>query len=956
MKAIHAGGIVDLGDVETAPTIGIIDYSRRVTDDFGVTTVVERGFSRTLSVRLGVPFNGVDALQRSLANLRAAPAQWVANDQIAWLSPNGFFKTFDIDLSVPPLSLCTLTVEGFAEAEALPDAGGDPALEGSVSTLRLLQPVDVTDAVLIASNVAEIDAPEWLADAVYAAGARVRRGASHRVFESLIAGNSGYDPATVGSAHWLDVGPTARWAMFDQALGTATSADGSISVTLAAGAVTAVALLDAVGATVRVQAPGYDMSALIGAGSTTFLDLPGIDGQVTVTIAGNSTVSVGTLLVGHLVSLGVTEASPSAGITDYSRKDIDDFGAVTIVQRAWSKRMTAKALIRTDAVDAVANRIAAVRATPALWIGQAGIDSLTVYGFFKDFSIEVGETTSKLSLSIEGFSAAAKIEPLKVAWPDVTDPVGTKPEDSATVGAPGTTIVGGTKNPDGTVSGGLPANVSINALAVLVGTDNAETIIERAEASIARAKATLKNQLSAQLLGEERKARYERLMHLDGDELATRVVQEITERTEGDTAIVEQVNIIEAEASDGIAAAQAGIEQEASVRASAIAAETAQREDAVSTVVASVDGERALREAEIERVETTSASSLAAATSQLEAAISTVEVAVDDERLDRQAAITAASATNADALSAATSQLQSAISTVETLLDGERLDREAAITDERATSANALSAATSELHAAISQVQLLVDGERQDRQAAITEERNTSADEAGALASQVLDLGTQVGESQASIMFLLETANGEQAIAQLTTEVMQNGVHRVTGFKINGQESSFVIAADKFVVGNSQIFEVDTVTGEVSMNTVVVGKLKAGSVDTAQLKVGAVTDSIRSLSAATFNGSGSTWIEVGRITISAQHDMTIDIIGNGLQDYGDGLSWGLRILVDGSPVKTFPFASRGGKLDILTIQRAGVALSAGDHTVTLEWAGNNITFSAVDFSVLQRFA
>ena len=76
-----AGGAVEIGDVETAATVGITDYSVRTTDDFGVTTVVQRGFARTLSVKLGLPFDDVDALQRTLADLRATSAQWIADDR-----------------------------------------------------------------------------------------------------------------------------------------------------------------------------------------------------------------------------------------------------------------------------------------------------------------------------------------------------------------------------------------------------------------------------------------------------------------------------------------------------------------------------------------------------------------------------------------------------------------------------------------------------------------------------------------------------------------------------------------------------------------------------------------------------------------------------------------------------------------------------------------------------------
>lgn len=386
MEVVTAdGGRFPLGTVETGASVGIIDYSRRVTDDFGVTTVVQRGFARRLSVRLAVPFGDVDALQRRLADLRSTAARWVADDSFAWLSPTGFYKDFDVDLAVPPLSYCTLTIEGLAESEAGADTGGDPAPEGYSSTLRLLQPFTVTDAVLTASDVAENDAAAWAAGTGYGVGAKVLR--DHRVYEALVA-NTGNDPVATPTM-WLDTGPTNRWAMFDQALGTVTTAQGRITVSLAIGGIAGVALLDVSGATVRVQADGYDRTQAVTGGTITFLDLAG-KGWVTVTIEGAGAVSVGTLLIGRLVALGVTEASPTAGITDFSRKEVDDFGEVTIVKRGFAKRMTAKALIRADALDQVANRIAAVRAVPALWIGQDGMDSLTVYGFFKDFGIEAG--------------------------------------------------------------------------------------------------------------------------------------------------------------------------------------------------------------------------------------------------------------------------------------------------------------------------------------------------------------------------------------------------------------------------------------------------------------------------------------------------------------------------------------------------------------------------------------
>lgn len=451
------GGTVDLGITEVSPTVGITDYSRRVTDDFGVTTVVRRGFARRMSLRFALDYTAVDAVQAQLADLRATPALWVADDRYRALAIRGIFKDFDIDLAVPPQSYCSLTVDGLAESDVAPDPGGDPAVAGMASTLRLIQPVTINDSVLTASNVPENDAPAWGAGTTYGDAARVIAG--HRVFESLTAGNVGNDPLTT-TGKWVEVGPTNRWAAFDQALGTVMAAAAPIVVTLASGTADALALLDVTGVAVRVQANGYDRTQAVAPGALTFTDLPG--GAITVTIAGPGTVSVGTLLIGRMVALGVTEASPTAGITDYSRKEVDDFGEVTIVQRAWSKRMQARALIRADAVDTVFDRIATLRAVPALWIGDGDSDALTIYGFFKDFSIEIGDTTAKLSLTVEGLSRAAKIEPITapVSWEEVTDPHGTKPADNADV-------TGDNTSKDTNAVGGRPA------LDLLTGVDTA---------------------------------------------------------------------------------------------------------------------------------------------------------------------------------------------------------------------------------------------------------------------------------------------------------------------------------------------------------------------------------------------------------------------------------------------------------------------------------------------------
>src|SRR3546814_12777951 len=106
------------------------------------------------------------------------------------------------------------------------------------------------------------------------------------------------------------MGPTNRWAMCDQALGSVTTDTSVITVTIAPAAdIDAVALLDIDALAVRVEAPGYDQTkSTVVDGmkitSVSFLDLPGVSGAVTVTHTGCRAVAVGQLHIGRLAAQG----------------------------------------------------------------------------------------------------------------------------------------------------------------------------------------------------------------------------------------------------------------------------------------------------------------------------------------------------------------------------------------------------------------------------------------------------------------------------------------------------------------------------------------------------------------------------------------------------------------------------------------------------------------------------
>lgn len=296
--------------------------------------------------------------------------------------------------------------------------------------MRYIVPTTITDAMLVASSLPEDDHPAWAAPTAYSVGNRVIRVATHSIYERLVAGTTATAPEA-DAVNWLRVAPTNRWAAFDQAVGTRTSASGSLSFSIAPGVVRGLALLDldTESATVVMTVDGvpvysrtvdpiqtqescetwydYFFEAIQRRTAIVLTDLPPYaEGIITVTLTGaGSTVSIGTCAVGTVYDLGTVLISPRIGIIDYSRKVTDDFGATSISERAYARRMSLDVSMPTASVDLATARLARVRARPVVWVASARFDSLSVYGFVKDWSVSIpGQITSTCSLEVEGLT------------------------------------------------------------------------------------------------------------------------------------------------------------------------------------------------------------------------------------------------------------------------------------------------------------------------------------------------------------------------------------------------------------------------------------------------------------------------------------------------------------------------------------------------------------------------
>ena len=279
--------------------------------------------------------------------------------------------------------------------------------------MKVLVPYTITDARLSSSSVPEADYPVWSAATAYALGARVIRTATHRIYERAIAGTSATAPE-LDDVRWLDVGPTNRWAMLDDSVGSSTTAAGSLSVTLAMpGPVGDLVLLGVVGSSVSVSSSGSTVRTVAvpaepvpGMGATLVITGLAIGGapSIGVTLTGSGTVKIGTLAIGTFTTLGAPEKGMQIGIQDYSTKTFDSFGGVTISRRGLSRKIAAAFTALPSSFDQLARVLASLRSKPVIWQGLPWVDATCVYGTCASQSLTLQQGIVRGSVTVRSLA------------------------------------------------------------------------------------------------------------------------------------------------------------------------------------------------------------------------------------------------------------------------------------------------------------------------------------------------------------------------------------------------------------------------------------------------------------------------------------------------------------------------------------------------------------------------
>lgn len=302
--------------------------------------------------------------------------------------------------------------------------------------MQLIRPTDIppnaltaTDAVLTASNVAVDDASEWSSTTTYNQGDQVVvLGTTQRLYEALQSSTDSFPPDN--PTDWNDLGAINRWKMFDGGTNTQTVNADTIEITLEpSGIINALSLFNIEAASARVVMTD-DQEGVVFDKTYNLVDNSGVDSwyayffepillselladltlpaygspQIDITLTNTgSNAKCGLTVIGTEAEIGTTIFGTSVGIRDFSRKEADEFGNFTVVERRFFRLVDYDARIETDKVQFVQRILNDRRAKPTVYIGEVDNPETIVYGYYRDFDIVLSNPAfSNATIEVEG--------------------------------------------------------------------------------------------------------------------------------------------------------------------------------------------------------------------------------------------------------------------------------------------------------------------------------------------------------------------------------------------------------------------------------------------------------------------------------------------------------------------------------------------------------------------------
>lgn len=295
--------------------------------------------------------------------------------------------------------------------------------------MRVINPIEVDVATLIASDVPDTDFTVWTAG-TYAAG--IERQYELVAYRAL---TSTADRPDVGAAAdpatWLRLGFINRFRMFRDGSDSKTSQLDLIEVDLQfTSLVNSVALFGLVGTDVTITMTDYTEGLvytrtqdIIDIGvvdwydyffadyefreNLLFDDLPayiGADINIQIDAETSSTAACGRVVCGALRDIGITEYNTAVSSVNYGRRIRDGFGNLTLESGRIIRLVDFSVRIPTAVVSTVARTLDNLSNVPTAFIGSDTIDASIIFGAYRDFRINFSNPAlSDASIEVEGF-------------------------------------------------------------------------------------------------------------------------------------------------------------------------------------------------------------------------------------------------------------------------------------------------------------------------------------------------------------------------------------------------------------------------------------------------------------------------------------------------------------------------------------------------------------------------
>lgn len=287
--------------------------------------------------------------------------------------------------------------------------------------------------MITATSVAEDSNPAYNAATSYGKGQRCHLAITHKVYESLQAGNVGKTPNDEASFEWWkEVSDTNRYLMTDGSVSTQTMLTGTTNYYefKLGKLINSIALVNVTGVTRAVVTMTDPVAGVVyGPVSMGFAWLPaGGDWyswffsrrfvtlqflrnlpshpNATIRIEFEGAGGIGVLLLGTLNSMGMgIQNNARIRFQSYSVKQRNDWGDTVLVKRANSRNISLSLLCENSKIDEYDRLISDLDGVPCLISASDGIESLTRYGFVSSFDLLIPyERYSEASLEVETFT------------------------------------------------------------------------------------------------------------------------------------------------------------------------------------------------------------------------------------------------------------------------------------------------------------------------------------------------------------------------------------------------------------------------------------------------------------------------------------------------------------------------------------------------------------------------